>query len=205
MATTTTHNTMLDDIKDLVWLTKDRIDSTYEELSAQEIYFDDDSDGWALAEIQRAALETLAKHIPGMTVDNHGLAVYSDDAAHASAHSYDDGTPMLEYITFDDVPGMRWIYRPRHDLPRAEFMARARAHADQHKADLHARYTNVGGLGIEFTGAKNEPFSAHILTDGGNDAASVHLTREEVFELRDGLSRILATQAKEDECSPQSE
>lgn len=195
MATNTTPApTVLDDLKDLAWLTKDRIESTYNELSAQDIFLDDDGEGWALANLNRSARETLAKHVPGMSVNERGLPVYDSDAAYAAAHTYDDGTPLVERIKFPDVDGVVFTYRPRHDRPREEFMAWAREVADQHKADLHARYATAGEVGIEYTGSDGEPFQLHIR--GAGDDAHTVLDREELIELREGIDRILATQER---------
>lgn len=192
----TFNSTPLDDIKDLAWLTHDRIGLALDSLSGRGVEIHDANEGWAFDELDRAALETLASYIPDMHVTEHGLACFETEEAYKLAHTYDDGTSLVEHITFPDAEGITFTYRPRHDKPREEFMAWAREEATKHAEDTHNRYVSVGDLGIEYIGIQDEAFHAHL----GEDA-HVTLSRAQVKELRAGLTRILATQARAGEAS----
>ena len=184
-------STPLDDIKDLVWLTHDRLGLALDSLSGRGVEIHDENEGWAFGELDRAALETLASYIPDVHVTEHGLACFETEEAYKLAHTYDDGTSLVEHITFPDAEGITFTYRPRHDKPRDEFMAWAREEATKHAEDTHNRYVSVGDLGIEYIGIQDEAFHAHL----GEDA-HVTLSRSQVKALRAGLTRLLATQAR---------
>lgn len=192
----TFNSTPLDDIKDLVWLTHDRLGLALDSLSGRGIEIHDESEGWAFDELERTALETLASYIPDMHVTEHGLACFETEEAYKLAHTYDDGTSLVDHITFPDAEGITFTYRPRHDKPRDEFMAWAREEATKHAEDTHNRYVSVGELGIEYIGIQDEAFHAHL----GEDA-HVTLSRAQVAELRAGLTRLLSTQARAGEAA----
>lgn len=190
---TKTNSTELDDLKDLVSDIVRGTESIDSYLAFNDIYVDENPELESVDTMRIAAIKTLARRIPGMSCAHWGQPLYETEEARTAANTYDDGTPVVERFSFPDVDGLSFEYRPRHDKPRDEFMKWAREAADQHAADVHARYVNVGGLGIEFTGAGDDAFSVHL---GEDDRTS--LSREQTIELRAGLTRILAKQARTD-------
>lgn len=197
-------NTPVDDLKDLFWVTQERLGYALDQLGGRGV--DLEADEWAFDEVQEAAVKALAKHVPGVSYGGNGLPLYETPDAFRAARTYDDGTPVVETINFADIDGITFQYRPRHDKPREEFMAWARQEAEKYQADQHARYVGVGGIGVQYIGDPDEEFHAHIHMDDGE--AFTSLTRAQVTELRDGLTRVLATQVLEleadGECDPQS-
>ncbi|KKI20579.1 MULTISPECIES: hypothetical protein [Bacteria] len=191
--------TPLDDLKDFYSLSADRIGFALDFLGAtHEIYSDETSELGMLEEVQATAARALAKYIPGMNVDDRtGLVTFDNDEARQAANTYDDGTPVEKRLEFEDVKGLSFTYRPRHDkMPWGEFLEWAREHAEKWKAEQHDRYASAGELGIEYVGIEDEPFQLHL----GDDAHAA-LDRAQVKVLRDGLTRILATQARAGEAT----
>ncbi|QIK62317.1 hypothetical protein G7068_03180 [Leucobacter viscericola] len=191
-STNTTKPTMLDDLKDQMWVTQERISTALDFMSGRDV--DVDPEMWAFDEIRKSAIDALAKHLPGLSYGDSGLPLYANEEVFKATRTYDDGTPLVEHFTFPDVPGYTFTYRPRHDKPRAEFMAWARNAADLYKADTHANYVSAGGLGIEHRGILGQEFHATIHND--DDSAWTILDLAQLKELRDGIERILFTEAR---------
>lgn len=197
MATENMYNsTPLDDLKDLVYEAKKSNELLASELEVHNIYLDDSEALEAVDGLVGTAISALAKHVPGMRPTSYGMAHYETEESRLSANTYDDGTPVVEHINFPDANGIGFTYRHRHDGPRDQFMAWARETATKHQEGVHNRYVTVGGMGVEYIGTEEEQFHAHL----GEDAR-LALSRDQVQELRNGLTRILATQARDGDSS----
>ena len=204
MATENTFtSTPLDDIKDLAWLTHERIGLALDSLSGRGVEIHDETEGWAFDELDRAALETLAKYVPGMQVTKQGLACYETEEAYKLAHTYDDGTSLVEHLSFPEFKGYSFSYRPRYNGPRDKFLAEARERAEAYSVDRDARVAEVSGLHqgervfVEYQGGSHGDFG--IGTHDGDDGSAIGLSREQLMEHRDGITRVLDYQQKESE------
>lgn len=202
MATENTFtSTPLDDIKDLAWLTHERIGVALDSLSGRGVEIYDETEGWAFDELDRAALETLAKYVPGMHIAENGLATYETEEAHKLAHTYDDGTPLVEYLSFPDLKGYSFTYRPRYNGPRDKFIEEARQQAEAYAADIDARVVEVAGfyelerIYVEYHGGNRGDFG--IGTFDGDEGRTIVLSKAQLGELRDGIDRLLGYQQKE--------
>lgn len=190
MATTKNNpETPLDTVKDLVSIIHDRIGTAFDLMSCNGIDFDAAES--VLENLVQNAYEALGQHVEGITYGGNFLPLYATPEAFRASRTYDDGSPIVETITFPDIPGMSFPYRPRHDGDRDEFVKWAREEAEEHAADVHSRYVSVGGLGIEYIESPDNPFIVHL----GEDARG-ELDRGQLTQLREGIDRILSTQAR---------
>ncbi|QAB17513.1 hypothetical protein Leucomu_05880 [Leucobacter muris] len=194
MNTTASISTPLDDLKDLAWLTKERLGFATDSISGRDVVLNEGEE-WAFDDLQQQAIEALAKHVPGMRYGSDGLPLYENAEAFRAARTYDDGTPIIERIEFPDVPGYVFTYRPRHDGPRGEFLTWARQQAEKRRAELHAHLAKVGDcdeqIFVEYTGCDSR-FLATVMS--GDSSTSVSLSGEQVAALGVGIVRILSTQ-----------
>lgn len=186
--------TPLDDLKDLVWLVHDRISFGTDQLGCRDIELTE-AEEYAFDGLRVEATKALAKYVPGLSVTSFGLAVYETDEARTAAHTYDDGTAMLQGMSFPEATEMTFTYRYRHDGPEAAFIKRSHEDAKKYAAKRDAMSAHIGDaktngcVSAEYVGG-DRPFA--ISTQGGEGFAE--LNRGELRTLILQLGKLLVAE-----------
>lgn len=124
--------TPLDSLKEAFHVVRNLIGRAQEDICDE---FDDDSSAQLLLDAAKAELvKAIARHVPGIHLDDLGMLAQDNVQANLDISSYDDGTLIKLRLTSDNG----WMvqdYYPRRDGSRWGFLERLNAMARKQEAD----------------------------------------------------------------------